>query len=65
MKFKVISNESFKNIRPQNIVMDEYLNFKQIDFSISINYVDKKPADEIKLPYKGTNFYMASEIYKS
>ena len=53
------------DIKPQNIVMDEYLNAKIIDFSISINYANKKPNEEIKLPYKGTNFYMSPEIYKS
>ena len=33
------------DIKPQNIVMDEYLNAKIIDFSISINYANKKPND--------------------
>ena len=50
------------DIKPQNIVIDEFLNAKIIDFSISINYKGKKPNDEFKLPFKGTNFYMPLEV---
>ena len=50
------------DIKPQNIVVDEQLNAKLIDFSISINYSNKVPNDEISLPLLGTNFYMAKEI---
>jgi len=50
------------DIKPQNIVIDDYLNAKIIDFSISINYKGKKPNDEFKLPFKGTNFYMPLEV---
>ena len=53
------------DIKPQNIVMDEFLNAKLIDFSISINYGNKNLDEEIKLPFKGTSFYMPSEIINS
>ena len=51
------------DIKPQNIVIDDYLNAKIIDFSISINYQGKRPSDKLKLPYKGTNFYMPLEVH--
>ena len=53
------------DIKPQNIVVDDYLNFKLIDFSISINYKNKEPNDIIKIPFKGTPFYMSIEVYNS
>ena len=53
------------DIKPQNIVIDEYLNAKLIDFSISINYKNKETNDKIKLPFKGTAFYMSPEVYNS
>ena len=53
------------DIKPYNIVVDEFLNIKLIDFSISINYKNKKPNEEIKIPFGGTNFYMSKEILKS
>ena len=53
------------DIKPQNIVVDDFLNLKLIDFSISINYKNKQPNDTIKLPFKGTAFYMPYEIYNA
>ena len=53
------------DIKSQNIVIDEYLTTKLIDFSISINYQDKKPNDIIELQCKGTNFYMSQEVLES
>ena len=53
------------DIKPQNIVIDDYLNAKLIDFSISINYNDKRPNEKIKLPFKGTPIYMSPEVYNS
>ena len=53
------------DIKSQNIVIDECLNAKLIDFSISINYANKKPNDKIKLPPRGTAFYMSEEIINS
>ena len=53
------------DIKPQNIVVDDYLNTKLIDFSISINYKNKESNDKIKIPFKGTPFYMSYEVYNS
>ena len=53
------------DIKAQNIVVDDYLNTKLIDFSISIDYKNKKPNDTIKLSLEGTPFYISSEVYNS
>lgn len=53
------------DLKLQNIVADEYLNFKLIDYSISLNYQNKNPNDDIKLPSRGTNFYIPIEVLKS
>ena len=51
-------------LKLQNIIIDEYLNVKIIDFSISLDY-SKVKSDQIKLPFRGTNFYIAPEVIKS
>ena len=51
------------DLKPQNLVINEYLEVKIIDFSISINYKHVKN-DNIKLPFCGTNFYMPKEVIK-
>ena len=53
------------DIKPQNIVIDEYLNLKIIDFSVSLDYSNKKPNDLIQLPFRGTNFFMPLEVINS
>ena len=53
------------DIKPYNVVIDDYLNAKLIDFSISINYQNKKSDEELKLPFKGTYLYMAKEVLQS
>ena len=53
------------DLKPHNIVIDDYLHAKLIDFSISINYNDKNLNDKIKLSFKGTKFYMPLEIINS
>ena len=46
-------------IKPQNVLIDEYLNIKLTDFSTSINY---KTLNCINLPMFGTNYYMCPEV---
>ena len=50
------------DIKQQNVIIDETLNVKLIDFSISINYKDKS---KIILPRRGTKHYMAPEVINS
>ena len=52
------------DIKPQNVVIDEYLCAKIIDFSISINYKNIK-GNKIKLPFVGTSFFMSPEVIQS
>ena len=51
------------DIKPQNIIIDDYLNAKLIDFSVSLDY-SKTNSNRITLPFRGTNFYMAPEVIK-
>ena len=52
------------DIKPQNIIINEFLEVKLIDFSVSVNYSLIK-SKKIKLPFRGTNFYIAPEVIKS
>lgn len=52
------------DLKPENIVIDEYLTIKIIDFSISLNY-SKIKSKKIKLPLMGTSFYMSPEVLNS
>ena len=49
------------DIKQQNIVVDDYVNIKLTDFSISIDYKNKQ---QIKLPLIGTCYYMSPEVLK-
>ena len=51
------------DLKPQNIVIDDCLNVKLIDFSISIDYNKTNLDDKIKLPFRGTCFYIAPEVF--
>jgi len=57
--FKIIHFD----LKPQNIIIDEYLTAKIIDFSVSLDY-SKINSNKIKLPFRGTSFYMAPEVIK-
>ena len=48
------------DIKQQNILVDDYLNIKLTDFSVSINYKNAK--DHIDLPMVGTCYYMSPEV---
>jgi len=64
IKYMHICKIAHMDLKPHNIVIDQYLNAKIIDFSISLNYKEKPPENYIKLPLVGTNFYMSKEILK-
>lgn len=48
------------DIKPQNILIDENINVKLSDFSVSLSYLNIK--DKIKLPLAGTSLYMSPEV---
>lgn len=50
------------DIKPQNILIDEKLNFKITDFSVSFSYQNYNRNQKILLPLSGTNLYMSPEI---
>ena len=52
------------DLKPQNIIIDEFLNIKIIDFSVSLDYSNVN-SSRIKFPFRGTNFYMPPEVIKS
>ena len=49
------------DIKQQNIVIDDYVNIKLTDYSVSYCYKDKK---KIKLPMVGTCYYMSPEVLR-
>jgi len=63
LKYCHMSKIAHLDIKPQNIIIDETLNLKLIDFSISINY--RGITGLIKLPSYGTKYYMAPEVINS
>ena len=64
LKYLYKSNIIHYDIKPHNIVINDYLEVKIIDFSVSqdISNLNDK---EIKLKYRGTTFYMAPEVIKT
>ena len=51
------------DIKPGNIIIDDYLNVKLIDFSASLIISEKKDS-YINAKYRGTQFFMAPEVIK-
>ena len=49
------------DIKQQNVIIDDYVNIKLTDYSVSYCYKDKK---KIKLPMVGTCYYMSPEILR-
>ena len=49
------------DIKQQNIIIDDYVNIKLTDFSVSLCYRDMK---KIKLPLVGTCYYMSPEVLR-
>ena len=64
LKYMHMNKIAHFDIKPQNIVIDEFLNIKIIDFSVALNYKEIK-GNKIKLPFRGTNFYIPPEVIKS
>ena len=64
IKYMHICKIAHMDLKPQNIVIDQYMNAKIVDFSVSLIYKKKRPEDYITLPFVGTNFYMSKEILK-
>ena len=61
LKYCHICSIAHLDLKPKNIVINDYLIVKIIDFSISIDY-GKLETDKIKLKRRGTPFYMAPEV---
>lgn len=50
------------DIKQQNILIDEYLNIKITDFSVSQSYENCKNGSKFSLPLAGTSLYMSPEV---
>ena len=49
------------DIKQQNVLVDDYINIKLTDFSVSLNYKNLK---KITLPMVGTCYYMSPEVLR-
>ena len=56
------SQISHTDIKHQNILIDENLNIKLTDFSVSFTYANVEPDKKIPLPFAGTSLFMSPEI---
>ena len=52
------------DLKPENIIINNQLNVKIIDYSVSLDYRNIT-SEDIQLNYCGTKFYMAPEVIKS
>ncbi len=52
------------DIKQQNILIDENLNIKITDFSVSQSYEQYKDGDKFTLPLAGTSLYMSPEVLR-
>ena len=52
------------DIKPQNIIITDFLDAKIIDFSVS-KYIGDIKDEKVQLHYRGTSFYMAPEVIKT
>ena len=50
------------DIKQQNILIDDFLNIKLTDYSVSIDY--SKEQNYIELPMVGTCYYMSPEVFE-
>lgn len=60
----IICKIAHLDLKPENLIIDQYLNAKIIDFSISLNY-SQITSKKIRLSCRGTSFYMAPEVLSS
>ena len=49
------------DIKQQNVLVDDYINIKLTDYSVSLNYKNMK---KITLPMVGTCYYMSPEVLR-
>ena len=64
LKYNKTCKIAHLDIKPNNIIIDEYLNVKLIDYSVSLDFSKIKTQD-IKLCFCGTNVFMAPEVMKT
>lgn len=50
------------DIKHQNVLIDENLNIKLTDFSVSYSYANFPPKSAIELPVAGTSLFMSPEV---
>lgn len=64
LKYNYTCKIAHLDVKPNNIVIDEYLNVKLIDYSVALDF-SKIKTKNIKLCFCGTSVYMAPEVMKT